>query len=126
MSRQPIYGAAEFAKALNLRRGQFAEWRKRGDIPAPAWRLSCGDIWSHRQVQTQLRHLRERGPHTLQDAIALLLDEGYSTITSGLVTIELAAFTPQKPSQLVKIVRRRGSVAIADANTGRTLATVSK
>jgi len=46
-----LYGAAEFAEALDWTSQRFANARKRGHVPPPAQEVRATPLWTHSQVE---------------------------------------------------------------------------
>jgi hypothetical protein len=53
-----IVGMTEIASMLNVNVGAVKTWNRRGRLPAPDIRLSCGPIWRRSTIE---RWAREAG-----------------------------------------------------------------
>ena len=56
-SSTSLYGLAEIADEIGVRRGTVAQWHRRGKLPAPDALLAMGPVWTE---QTLLPWLQAR------------------------------------------------------------------
>ena len=59
-SRLKLYGVAEIAQALGMRRETIAQWHLRGKLPEPDAVLAMGPVWTEATIRPWLRR-QERG-----------------------------------------------------------------
>ncbi len=55
-----LYGLAELASAVGVTTAKLGMWMRRGHVPPPDWRLSCGPVWNRETVSIWIISTRRR------------------------------------------------------------------
>ena len=50
-----LYGLAELAEATGLPLGTLRQWRSRGKLPEPTYRVKGGHYWQGREIEAWLQ-----------------------------------------------------------------------